>query len=173
MHTSRTGHKELPLEWHHSLHDLGPQFGLSAVGYKSKENVRGVILQVTRQWKPTLAGALDVRVWTRGKDMNLAVRDISLDCSSNHMRIIIKGEEGIDKRTSTSPVDAISATPSSTRWGKCEVNAAAMAPPWSLNKLCAKNEYTNRTIERPTIFAFSHLIYCIRWASCVVYRFVS
>jgi hypothetical protein len=62
--------------------------------------------------------------------MNLAVREISLDCSDGHMRIIIiKGEETTDKRTSTSPVDAISATPSSTRWGKCEVNAAAMAPP--------------------------------------------
>ena len=50
--------------------------------------------------------------------MNLAVREISLDCSDGHMRIIIKGEETTDKRTSTSPADAISATPSSTRWGK-------------------------------------------------------
>lgn len=61
--------------------------------------------------------------------MNLAVREISLDCSGGHMRIIIKGKETTGERTSTSPVDAISATPSSTRWGKCEVNAAAMAPP--------------------------------------------
>jgi hypothetical protein len=89
----------------------------------------GVILQVTKQWKPTLAGALDVKAWTRGEDMNLAVLEISLDCSGGDMRIITKGEETTDKRTSTRPVDAISATPSSTRWGKCEVNAAAMAPP--------------------------------------------
>jgi hypothetical protein len=40
MHASNTGHKELPLEGHYSLHDLGPQFGLSVVGYKSEENVR-------------------------------------------------------------------------------------------------------------------------------------
>jgi hypothetical protein len=84
---------------------------------------------ITRKWKPTLAGALDVKAWTRGEDMNLEVREISLDCSGGHMSIIIKGEETVDKRTSTSPADAISATPSSTRWGKCEVNAAAMAPP--------------------------------------------
>ena len=95
----------------------------------SLKKILGAILQVTRQWKPTLAGPLDVRAWTRGEDMNLAVREISLDCSGGHMRTIIKGEETTDKCTSTSPVDAISATPSSTRWGKCEVNAAAMAPP--------------------------------------------
>ena len=89
-----------------------------------------MIPQVTRKLKLTLAGALDVRAWIRGEDMNLEVRDISLDCSGDRMRIIIiKDEKIIDRRTSKSPADAISATPSSTRWGKCEVNAAAMAPP--------------------------------------------
>ena len=57
--------------------------------------------------------------------MNLAVREISLDCSSCQMGTTIKAKG----YTSMIPVDATSATPSSTRWGNCEVNAAAMAPP--------------------------------------------
>ena len=36
MHKSNTGHKELPLKWHHTLHDLGPQIGLLVAGYKSE-----------------------------------------------------------------------------------------------------------------------------------------
>jgi hypothetical protein len=61
--------------------------------------------------------------------MNLAVREISLDCLGRHMRITIKGEATTHEPTSMSPVEAISTTPSSTRWRNCEVNAAAMAPP--------------------------------------------
>lgn len=44
---------------------------------------------IYKEWKPTLAGALDVKAWTRGEDMNLEVREISLDCSGGHLRIII------------------------------------------------------------------------------------
>ena len=46
-----------------------------------------------KEWKPTLAGALAVRTWTRGEDMNLEVLEMSLDCSGGHMRIVIRRDD--------------------------------------------------------------------------------
>lgn len=68
--------------------------------------------------------------------MNLAVREISLDCSGCQNKR--QRRDIWTVHTSISPVDAMSATPSSTRWGNCEVNAAAMAPPWKFDELYAK-----------------------------------
>lgn len=58
MHTSNTGHKKLPLECHYSLHDLGSQFGLSAVGYKSEENVRERYYKLQGNGNPLLQARL-------------------------------------------------------------------------------------------------------------------
>jgi len=58
MGTSNTEHKELLLEGHYSLHDPDPQFGLSAVGYKSEGIVRERYYRLQENGNPLLQANL-------------------------------------------------------------------------------------------------------------------
>ena len=63
-HTSKTGHKKIPLE---RYYPLGPQFGLSAVGYKSEENVRERYYKLQGDGNPLLQARLMLELGLEAK----------------------------------------------------------------------------------------------------------